>query len=39
MFELVQQVAELLWSSWQSLWSWLVELLLKMWKLAQEGLM
>jgi len=39
LLQLVQDAAQWLWSSWESLWWWLVELLLKMWKFAQEGLM
>ena len=39
MLQLVQDVAQLLSSCWNSLWSLAVELLLKMWKFAQEGLM
>jgi len=39
MLQLVQDVAQWLWSCWNSL-SWLmVELLSKLWKFAQEGLM
>jgi len=39
MLQLVQDVAQLLWSCWNLLWWLLVELLSKLWKFAQEGLM
>jgi len=39
LLQMVQDVAQWLWSCWYSLSSWLVELLLKLWNLAQEGLM
>ena len=39
LLQTVQDAAQWLWSCWNLLWSLAVELLLKMWKFAQEGLM
>ena len=39
LLQLVQDVAQLLSSCWDSLWCLAVELLSKLWKLAEEGLM